>query len=319
MTILGGLGLGVGLAMFREKGDRGFRTGAQVETALQAECLTLIPMLAVNRLNEQLFEQKTIGDNRARKQLISNQDGQRIICPGSGALKLLSEDPFSRFVESIRAIKLAADLRGGKDSSKVIGVTSSLPREGKSTIATALAGLISEVGDRAILLDCDLRNPSLSRTLTPRADVGIIEVISGDLTLKEAIWTDQITGLAFLPAVNKARMPNTDQILAGDAMKRLFEQLRANYDYIIVDLSPLAPVVDVRATTHLLDFYILMIEWGHTKIDVVQHALKEAHVVYDNVLGVVLNKVDMKTIGQYDSYRSEYYHNEDFSQYGYTE
>ena len=68
-------------------------------------------------------------------------------------------------------------------------------------------------------------------------------------------------------------------------MKRLFARLREKYDYVIVDLSPLAPVVDVRAATHLVDSYLFVVEWGKTKIDVVESALNSARGVYDNLLG----------------------------------
>ena len=78
--------------------------------------------------------------------------------------------------------------------------------------------------------------------------------------------------------------------------KAYLSKLRQSYDYVIVDLSPLAPIVDVRATTHLLDSYIFVIEWGRTKIDVVKHALAAAQGVSENLLGVVLNKVDMNTV-----------------------
>jgi len=319
MTILGGLVLGIGLVLLREMMDRAFRTSEQVEAALQTECIALIPMVNNIRQIDSASAQKLTEDPRPEKQLIANSGNQITICPGSGSLQFLIDAPFSRFAECIRAIKLAADLRGDRNSAKVIGFTSSLPGEGKSTIATALAGLAGAVGERTILLDCDLRNPALSRLLTPNAAAGIIEVISGGRSLNETIWKEPTTDMAFLPAVNVSYVPNTDQILAGDAMKRLFDLLRTSYEYIIVDLSPLAPVVDVRATTGLIDFYVLLIEWGHTKIEVVQQALKEAREVHDNVLGVVLNKVDMKVISQYEGYRGEYYNNHKFAQYGYTD
>ena len=82
-----------------------------------------------------------------------------------------------------------------------------------------------------------------------------------------------------------SRLAHTSEILASAAMKRLFDRLRESYDYVIVDLSPLAPVVDVRTATHLLDCYLFVIEWGKTKIDIVEHALNAARGVYDNLLG----------------------------------
>ena len=72
-------------------------------------------------------------------------------------------------------------------------------------------------------------------------------------------------------------------------MRELFDRLRASYDYVIVDLPPLAPIVDVRTTTPLVDCFILVVEWGRTKIDVVQHALYTAPNVYESLIGTVLN------------------------------
>jgi succinoglycan biosynthesis transport protein ExoP len=102
-------------------------------------------------------------------------------------------------------------------------------------------------------------------------------------------------------------------------MEKLFKQLRERYDRIIVDLSPLAPVVDVRATGKLIDSYVLVIEWARTKIDVVQHALREAPNVQKHMLGAVLNKVDLTVMSRYDESRYGYYYNRYYQQYGYSE
>jgi len=309
MTILGGAVFGVGIGMLREMLDRSMRTGGQVQAAFQNECLALIPR--VNRPRRRAFP--------SRKQLIVHPDGRRIVFSAKDPYRLVTEAPFSRFTESIRALKLAADLHGGRGLPKVIGLTSSLPGEGKSTIAVALAGHIAHAGQRVILVDCDLRNPALSWSLAPDTNIGILEVISGHFSLDNVVWTDPETDLAFLPAGNVSRVANTAQILASDAMKRLFELLRSKYDYIVVDLSPLAPVVDVRATTGLIDFYFLLVEWGTTKSDVVQKAIKEASHVYDNVLGVILNKVDMGIMSQYEGYSAQYYNNKYFKRYEYLD
>ena len=96
---------------------------------------------------------------------------------------------------------------------------------------------------------------------------------------------------------------------ARHALKAL-GQLRQSYDYVVIDLPPIIPVVDVRATAHLMDFYFFVVEWGRTKIDVVQHALNTADGVYDKLAGVVLNKANMDDIGRYDAhiyYYKDYY------------
>ena len=100
-------------------------------------------------------------------------------------------------------------------------------------------------------------------------------------------------------------------------MKSVIETLRERYDYVIVDLSPLAPVVDVRASGHLVDSYIFVIEWGLTKFKIVEKALSDARNVYENMLGVVLSKADMKTVNRHEGYG--YYKNKYYGRYGYTE
>jgi succinoglycan biosynthesis transport protein ExoP len=301
MAIFGGLALGVGLGMLREMLDQSFRTAAQVKAELQSECLTLIPKL-----------EKRVGFSLTAN-VHGDPKGQRLMVPGADHWRFANASPFSRFVESIRALKLAADARGPSGSAKVIGLTSAIPQEGKSTIAVALAAHIAQLGERVIIVDCDLRNPALSRSCAHQADYGIINVLSGERSLDQTVWTDPAIDLTFLPAGKVSRIRNTSQLFLTPAMTHLFDLLRARYDYIIVDLSPLAPVVDVRATTRLIDFYVLLVEWGQTKISVVQHALKEAPGVYDNLLGVVLNKVDMNTIARYESYYSQAYRNKYFN------
>jgi Mrp family chromosome partitioning ATPase len=168
-------------------------------------------------------------------------------------------------------------------------------------------------------VDCDLRNPSLSRALAPNASAGILEVLSGKISLDQAICQEALLNMAFLPVLPKFRVAHSSEILASNAMKKLFEKLRYNYDYVIVDLPPLAPLVDVRATTHLVDSYLLVVEWGRTYTAIVQHALSRAPRVYEKIFGAVLNKVDLKGLSLYDGDRARYYHNKAYARYGYTD
>jgi succinoglycan biosynthesis transport protein ExoP len=214
-----------------------------------------------------------------------------------------------------RSIRFAIDLDPTRSPSKVVGLTSTLPDEGKSTIAASLAQLLANSGNRVIVVDCDLRNPSLSATLTPDAGAGITDIVSGARSLEDTIWTDSVTKLDFLPGA-RAPLSNTSEILCKAQMKKLFDQLRATYDYVIVDLPPLAPVVDARAISALLDSFILVVEWGRTTTDVVEHALNTAPNVYDSLLGVVLNKTDMKAMKRYANHYGDYYNDAHYIRYG---
>jgi succinoglycan biosynthesis transport protein ExoP len=118
--------------------------------------------------------------------------------------------------------------------------------------------------------------------------------------------------------VKKSPLFHTSEILAAEQTKILFDKLRTNFDYVIVDLPPLAPIIDVRATAPLIDAFILAIEWGRTKTDVVQHALHMAPNVHEALIGAVLNKTDMKAIRRYDTYHNDYYSNKHYARYGYT-
>ena len=304
---MGGLVLGLGLAMLREIFDRAFRTGKQVEAQLKTECVSLVPMIKPGA------KAAPVG-TRAAADLAAS----RIIAPNAGLLRYVIDSPLSPFAELIRAIKVNVDADGAARSNKVIGITSSLPNEGKSTIAASLAQLSAHGGARVILVDCDLRKPSLSQKLVPNATPGLIDVITDTASLDKVIWSDPSTQLSFLPAGVRSREIHTSEMLASHAMKRFFVRLRESYDYVIVDLSPIAPVVDVRSTPHLVDSYVFVIEWGKTKIDVVEHSLNSTRRVYDNLLGVLLNKVDFKLLNRYEGH-GNYHYDRHYAHYGYTD
>ncbi|KQW22235.1 protein tyrosine kinase [Afipia sp. Root123D2] len=307
LGLFGGLALGTALGLLRDIMDRVFRTAAQVETTLRLPSIALIPLVK---------ETKHIPP---RKEPPPNKPlPPRTITRHSGVIWTATEMPLSRFAESIRSIRLAIDLHVTDTSNKVVGITSSLPNEGKSTIAAALAQLIAHAGARVIVVDCDLRNPSLSRSLAPEATAGLVEVIAGHAPLEEVIWRDPKTNMDFLPTVKKRPLFHTSEILSATSTRKLFDTLRANYDYVVVDLPPLAPVIDVRATTSLIDCFILAVEWGCTKTDVVQHALHTAPNLREALIGVVLNKTDMNAIKSYDGYHNDYYNNKHYTRYGYT-
>jgi capsular exopolysaccharide synthesis family protein len=175
---------------------------------------------------------------------------------------------------------------------------------------------IAQVGGRVVLVDCDLRNPTLSRSIAPAAKAGILEVLSGETALEEALNKEMYFGMAFLPVFSKARVANSSEILSSNAMKRLFERLRHNYDYVIVDLPPLAPLVDTRATIHFVDSYLFVVDWGRTSTAIVQHALSRAPRVYEKAVGAVLNKVNMEALNLYDGSYGGYYHDKAYGRYG---
>jgi polysaccharide biosynthesis transport protein len=293
VSIFAGGMLGVGLGTFREIRDRGFRTREQVQSILATECLALVPLL-------------TEGRKRTKAISVAHPIAPRSVCSRPKVMRTIIESPSSPYADAVRSIKVIVDLNSKAKHANTIGVTSCLPNEGKSSVAAAMAALIAQGGARVILVDCDLRHCSLSCELAPTASAGFLDVVAGQVDLADAVWSDPTTGMEFLSAGR--RVPNAAEILASDAAKSLFDTLQIKYDYVIVDLPPLAAGVDVRATSGHIDSYVLVIEWGVTKIDAVQYALRHAPGLQANIVGAVLNKVNMAAMGRYDGYGTNYYY-----------
>jgi succinoglycan biosynthesis transport protein ExoP len=306
VTAAGGMMVAFGAAALREASDRVFRTGAQVADVLHVKCIAMLPLL------------KPVAPNAADKHPVAANSGDRQedaaalaklrrIERSDHLLHYVVDAPFSQFTELLRSLKVVADVNSVDEANRVIGVTSSLPNEGKSTVAANFAAMIAHAGSRVILVDADLRNPSLSRKFSPSASAGLVEVAAGRTVLNDAIWTDPTTGMTFLPAGSEStKSLHPNEILASVAIKSLIDKLRGAFDYVIVDFPPLAPVVDTRTTASFIDSYVYIVEWGRTKIDVVEHCLSNAREVYDRLLGVVLNKANMSVLQRYEPYRTYY-------------
>lgn len=341
--IVGG-GILAGLvAIFLETLDRVFRTVHQVERLLQTNCLASIPIVgfgadqaakgSVSRLKGWLPFLRDWMPNSRPGSVATGQPsrametgpnhgtrpGGRQLTIDDSVARFAINSPFSRFAEAFRSIKLATDLSNFGSPNKVVAITSALPNEGKSTVSEALAQTTAQSGLRTLLIDGDIRNPSLTHRLGRSADVGLIDVVFGKVDLKDALWVDPQTNLHFLPCVVTSRFSNSSDLLASAHMQKFFQDLREQYDRIILDLSPLAPIIDVRATGTLADSYILVIEWAKSKLDVVERVIQETPMVRERLMGAVLNKVNVAAMSRYDTHSGGYYRNQYYSRYGYVD
>jgi polysaccharide biosynthesis transport protein len=309
-TLFAGGMLGVGFGALRELLDSSFRTREQVKSVLNTECLALIPRVGQNPNAPRLSYRGVLQMARGPKALPAPS-------ASSGALKNdlrgrsrmlwnAVDAPNSAYADAIRSIKLSLD--SGPDAGcQVIGLTSYMPAEGKSTIAAGVASQLAATGRRVMLIDCDVRNPSLSRALFPDAKLGLLDVAVGEANLAQVMWRDTATNLTFLPMVPKASLRNPTEALASRNVKLLIESLKNYCDFIIVDMAPLISTVDVLAVSRFVESYMFVIEWGSTKMEAVRHALGNAPVVQMKMRGAVLNKVDFAGLASYEPY-AEYHH-----------
>jgi succinoglycan biosynthesis transport protein ExoP len=170
-------------------------------------------------------------------------------------------------------------------------------------------------GARTILIDADLRNPALSAQWAP-GKRGLAEILAGKISVEDAVLKDLRSGLNLLTAGERLNVAHTHEWVAGEAMAALIGALRETYDYVVVDLPPLAPVVDARASAGFVDHTIFVVEWGVTRIEAARQALKHAPEIAQHLLGVVINKADMARLKRYERDFSRFDHAKYGSRYG---
>ena len=212
--------------------------------------------------------------------------------------------PYSRFTESLRNVKALIDINKNVHGVKVIGIVSSLPNEGKTTVGANLAALmIAASGARTLVIDSDFHVRRMSAALAPDAKEGLLEALENPGRLSWLISRRQRSGLHVLPCVSSARIPNSADLLGSPMMGQLLAVARKSYDYIIIEIAPVMSVVDIKTIERFVDQFVFVVAWGETKRDVVLDALSEAEIIRDRLAGIVLNKADPVAIQKIESYK----------------
>lgn len=292
--------VGAGIGALRERLDRVFRIGAQVRDELGLEFLGLLPAVE----DAGASGTPPVEDRVARQ-----------IQAGSPLDRYAVDHPLSSFAETLRSAKVAIDFALGERQGKIVGVISALPHEGKSTVAKNFASLLSYLGARTLLVDGDLRSPGLTHAIGRHAEAGLLEALRGEAGIADLLLDEPASGLKFLPAVVKNRMTHSAEIMSSAAARQLLTSAGADFDYVIVDLPPLGPVVDVRASAALFDAFLFVVEWGGTPRAVVQNLLVGEAALYEKCAGIIYNKVNMKRVRLYESDASKDYYYGRYSKY----
>ncbi len=310
MTFLG-LAAGVGLGAFREFRDRFFRSGEQVRDELGQEYLGAVPIVKSVPL-------KAAGSRKNRQTEVPAGE-ERFIRPSQSVSRYVVDHPFSSFAETLRGAKVAANLSLSEERPKVIGIVSVLPGEGKSTISINLAQLFASQDAKTLLIDGDLRNPGLTRAIGAHAKSGLVDVVVRGEAWQNVTLQDPQTQLAFVPAALHQRVSHTADLLASPRMAAVLKQVSDAFDYVLVDLPPLGPVVDVRAMAARIDGFVLVVEWGKTARRVVRATLASNPEIARKCLGVVLNKVDENKMKLYQEFGSGEYYSSRYRSYYHTD
>lgn len=213
-----------------------------------------------------------------------------------GVLDYVMHRPNSALAESIRSLRTSLLFSHVDDPPQVVVFTSSVPAEGKSTTSLLLAVTSAQMGKSTIIVDCDLRRPTLSGMLgaVGSARGGLRAVLDGSLTLEQACLKDPETGLTILPTrVEPGAVINAADALASSRFGALLKTLRERYELVILDAPPTLSVTDARLVAQRADATFYCIKWDDTPRETVMEGLREFSIVRPNIAGAVVTMVDM--------------------------
>jgi succinoglycan biosynthesis transport protein ExoP len=214
--------------------------------------------------------------------------------------------PYSRFVETLRNIWALINVAQRKSDVKVVCVISSVPGEGKTTVATNLAAHFAcHSTTRVLLVDADLHHPSLTERVAPDAKVGLKEALLEPKDLSKYVIRNERLNLDVLPCPISDRVPNAAELLGTAEMGQLVDTAREAYDLVIIEVPPIAAVVDYKMIARHCDRFVFVVEWGKTSQRIVLECLNDASVFLDKIVCIVLNKVDPSSLRSIERYKGE--------------
>lgn len=183
---------------------------------------------------------------------------------------------------------------------KSIVLTSSVPNEGKSTVAYNLAQAIASSGKRTLIVECDMRRRSLADMVGARARHGIYAVLSGQVELDEALVATSHRNLFFLDS--EPHIPNPADILSSQRFRKLVAQMESDFDYVVIDTPPVGTFVDAAIIATLADATALLVRERFVKRAELQNAYDQLKKADANVIGVIMNMCEAESSEYYYAY-----------------
>jgi succinoglycan biosynthesis transport protein ExoP len=216
--------------------------------------------------------------------------------------------PYSRFAETLRNIWAVSNITQQKSGAKVICVISSVPGEGKTTVATNLAALAHHSAKRVLVIDADFHRRSLTENIAPDAQVGLKEALVEPKALSKYVFRNERLNLDVLPCPVLDRIPNAAELLGTTEMEQLVDTAREAYELVIIEAPPMAAVVDYKMIARHCDSFVVVVEWGRTSQRVVLECLNDASALLDRIVCIVLNKVDPYALRSIEHYKGDRFH-----------
>jgi len=272
------LGFGILLAFVLEWLDNGFRSTNQLEHIAGIGTLGLVPATAGSALPQDI----------------------------------VLEEPVSQYSESIRSVRTALRYSDVDNPPKIILVTSSIPSEGKTILSLSLARSVARSGGKALLIDCDLRRPGVSKLLKATDGPTLLDLFNGTGTPDSVIQIERTSSMHYVAA--KAGTTNPQDLLGSQQMRSFLERMRSQYDLIVIDSPPVLAVSDSVILSHVVDRTVFVIRWETTPRAVALGALKTLRTNGGPIAGAVLSRVNVKKHAAF-GYGDSAYHYHKYSEY----
>lgn len=277
------LSLGVAIAIALELMDAGFRSVHQLEQLAGVPALGMVPFQSA----------------RLRR--------------GAEPWLQVVDKPNSAYSEAVRTVRTGIQLSSVDRPLRSVVVTSSVPGEGKTTTAMSLAAASAASGARTLIIDCDLRQPSLHRNLGVENEAGLAEFLSGQRNLEELVHVEPKSGLYYILAGK--RPPSPTDLLGSLRMRRLLRQLGDAFDLVVIDTPPVMAVSDSLLLVRHGDATIFVVRWEKTRRDIATAGIKMVYEAGARMAGVVLTQVDLRRHAQYDYTDSGAYYYRGYKRY----
>ncbi|MEK6777566.1 MAG: polysaccharide biosynthesis tyrosine autokinase [bacterium] len=306
-----GLMLGLIIALVRETLDTSIGTIEDVERYLQIPVLGVIPHIDMYEIKEVISQKE--GKEARFEDLL-----------GSQAHLITQLKPKSSVAESYRTLRTNIQFTNLEKTGQIILFTSSSLKEGKSTTVANLAITKAQEGNKVLLVNCDLRKPSIYKIFGLDKEVGLTDIILGKVKWKEAVKdiTDLMMGKIRMDDIMKTPglenlhivtcggiPPNPAELLGSKGMSDFMKEVKKEYDMIIMDCPPLLPVTDAAILAPRVDGVVLVYQAGRIPRNALKRAKTHLENVRANILGIVLNDITAEISGYYpmSQYQTKYY------------
>jgi succinoglycan biosynthesis transport protein ExoP len=310
LGLLVGLGLGIGAAFLQEHFDNSLKTTEDVERIMQLPALAMIPSVeSLNGKNGHAV--LTSNGNGDSSSLIVG--GRASIGGANGNGKSLTPHWYriddlapqhSPLTEAFRSLRTSVLLSAAGQPPRSLLVSSARPGEGKTTVSSNLAISLAQLGQRVLLIDADLRRPSVHRAFHIQGSLGVVSHLTGQQDWRAAVAKTSIPGLEVL--VSGPAPPNPAELLSSDRMQKLIQEALDEYKFVVLDSPPLLNVSDSRILAMVVEGVVLVVKGGETPRELARRAQACISDVGARVIGVVLNNIDMHR-EEYSAYQAYSY------------